>query len=661
MALSATAWRSHVRRLLVLSRGVDLGGLQGVLIHAEAEVEDARIHLHGFRILRQVLAACQLTLDELLCRAMPAQHLGLLRGECGYGPAAEQQVVVRDASAARQDSRCGVIGRIAVEVAARAVLTSRDRRHLELQVQVVAPAVDREGDAHGQLHVHDATRPQARRLVGQLSLAVVCDGGTFANLEDAKFRQDRLAIHQDAAAVRALDGLHFDLVAVQEGAGDHNLLRRGQTVGVLRAHVAALDLNGTAVHDPVFAVSVEAGPGTIEGNQVRVTPEKTRLALRRRRRRRHDGCPRSRNESVFHYHWRRGRWCLKAQEGDSHDRHEQEADDGTRQIAALVGDQHGQIARAATHVLVGRLSNPIATARADIGQGPTGGHLTHAASCVAPVHAAGCRHGACAPHMRATGHVRATDVAATHACAPREAAAAATAAPSTKPAAQEVPCRWRHCRLIQWVPCRSGQVLRRRAQILLRIRHQLGHPQRVLVPHELGVGDQPDVLRARPHDVDDVHVGQHPDERPREDEGVRETADEGGALLLERGIDDHVAHRVGGENPHREDARDHESPGGVMEEQPDVALDAVEGPNAASDHGRDAHEGPGGRKDLHLRWEDQAECPERLARRAHCDEQDLPEERDCAGRLHARQQGGEPQKGLGRLQLHLAEPPSRVR
>mmetsp|Transcript_135479 Transcript_135479/g.432360 ORF Transcript_135479/g.432360 Transcript_135479/m.432360 type:complete len:284 (+) Transcript_135479:419-1270(+) len=283
MSLSATAWRSHVRRLLVPRRGVVLGGLQGVLIHAEAEVEDARIHLHGFRILRQVLAACQLTLDELLCRAMPAQHLGLLRGECGYGPAAEQQVVVRDASAARQDSRCGVIGRIAVEVAARAVLTSRDLRHLELQVQVVAPAEDREGDAHWQVHVHDAARPLARRPVRQLADSVISDCGHIAHLVGAEFQQHGLAIHQYVAPVSMLHRLYLDGVPLQERAAHHDLLGRGQAECEGRAHVAALDLHLVVLHNPKLAVAVKARPSTIEGGNVGIAPEHALLAWRRRK------------------------------------------------------------------------------------------------------------------------------------------------------------------------------------------------------------------------------------------------------------------------------------------------------------------------------------------------------------------------------------------
>mmetsp|Transcript_4563 Transcript_4563/g.13813 ORF Transcript_4563/g.13813 Transcript_4563/m.13813 type:complete len:270 (-) Transcript_4563:365-1174(-) len=265
----------------------------------------------------------------------------------------EKQVLIGDAAAPAQDSSCGVIGGVAVEVTAGAVLALCQRRHFELQVQVIAPTVDREGDVLGQLHVHDAAFPLARCLVRQLADAVVRDGGPIAHLEGAKAREHRLAIHQNVPAVRMLHGLHLDLVAVQEVASNHNLLRRGKTVGVHRSHEAALDLHILAVHDPILSVSVEAGPGFIKGHQVRVAPEVARLAPGRRWRR-----PRLRR-------WRRrgqrdsgGTRGRHAQEGSScgnHDKREEGDHNTDRKVVALARDGDGQVAGTWTHVLVGRL------------------------------------------------------------------------------------------------------------------------------------------------------------------------------------------------------------------------------------------------------------------------------------------------------------------
>mmetsp|Transcript_26272 Transcript_26272/g.66567 ORF Transcript_26272/g.66567 Transcript_26272/m.66567 type:complete len:273 (+) Transcript_26272:477-1295(+) len=268
----------------------------------------------------------------------------------------EKQILIGDAAAPAQNGICGVIGGVAVEVTAGAVLALCQRRHFELQVQVIAPTVDREGDVMGQLHVHDAAFPLARCLVRQLADAVVRDAGPIAHLEGAKAREHRLAIHQNVPAVRMLHGLHLDLVAVQEVASNHNLLRRGKTVGVHRSHEAALDLHILALHDPILSVSVEAGPGCIKGNQVRVAPEVACLALGRRwrrqwlhRRRRRaqpnglDGGTRGRK------HTQEGSSCAK------HDNREEGDHNTDRKVVALARDGDGQVAATWTHVLVGRL------------------------------------------------------------------------------------------------------------------------------------------------------------------------------------------------------------------------------------------------------------------------------------------------------------------
>mmetsp|Transcript_172010 Transcript_172010/g.551339 ORF Transcript_172010/g.551339 Transcript_172010/m.551339 type:complete len:684 (-) Transcript_172010:275-2326(-) len=170
----------------------------------------------------------------------------------------------------------GVVLRVAVEVAAGAVLAARNRGHRELQVDVVRPAEDRDVDVKRQIDVDHVACELAGRLVHEIANVIVCYCGVVPHLDRrAQLRTHLIAVNDDRAPI--LHGLHLDGVPADEGAADGDLVGGGQVVGVLSALVAALDLHRGVLDDPILTVAVVARVGTVERDDVRVAPEDARL------------------------------------------------------------------------------------------------------------------------------------------------------------------------------------------------------------------------------------------------------------------------------------------------------------------------------------------------------------------------------------------------
>jgi len=250
---------------------VGLGRPQGVLIHAEALVEQARHQVDlGGTHAKRLLAKSSAVILRLL-RACVRQHLCHFGREHELRVAVEEQVPGSDASTdAREDCVRSVIRRIAVEVAAGAVLATCQRRHSDLQVHVVRPPVHVHLNIPGQVHVHNFPLPYACRLIDELAIAIVRDSRT-AHLDGrAKGSQCWHAIDNNGAV---LNIWNLDSVPLNEGAGNHDLVRGSQAEGVLCAHIASLDFHLVALHNPIFAVSVEGWPSPVKSDDVRIAPE----------------------------------------------------------------------------------------------------------------------------------------------------------------------------------------------------------------------------------------------------------------------------------------------------------------------------------------------------------------------------------------------------
>mmetsp|Transcript_84394 Transcript_84394/g.272791 ORF Transcript_84394/g.272791 Transcript_84394/m.272791 type:complete len:245 (-) Transcript_84394:65-799(-) len=152
-------------------------------------------------------------------------------------------------------------------------------------------------------------------------------------------------------------------MVTNEGTTHCDLLRRCQPEGVLCAHEAALDLHQIIPNNPILAISVEARPSPIEGDDVRVTPENTLLRLWLRVYYGLHGCGR----------------CGGRHEKHGHDPQHKEGDQGeARHEVTLRGRHDREVPPAAANELVGRLSDPVSMTITDQGHGPSADLLTTA-------------------------------------------------------------------------------------------------------------------------------------------------------------------------------------------------------------------------------------------------------------------------------------------
>mmetsp|Transcript_25401 Transcript_25401/g.55261 ORF Transcript_25401/g.55261 Transcript_25401/m.55261 type:complete len:217 (+) Transcript_25401:910-1560(+) len=149
--------------------------------------------------------------------------------------------------------------------------------------------------------------------------------------------------------------LNHDGVALQERPCNVDFLSGGKSVGVLCAAISALNVDILVLDDPVVAITVERRASTVEGNQVRVSPECAGL-LHHRCRRRDD----------FGRVGGGGCQCANQQPDEESQQGQQQQDaHGTPTPSlALLGDE-GHITLANTNISVCCLSDPLATTRAD--------------------------------------------------------------------------------------------------------------------------------------------------------------------------------------------------------------------------------------------------------------------------------------------------------
>mmetsp|Transcript_172022 Transcript_172022/g.551404 ORF Transcript_172022/g.551404 Transcript_172022/m.551404 type:complete len:253 (-) Transcript_172022:190-948(-) len=182
-----------------------------------------------------------------------------------------------------------------------------------------------------------------------------------------------------------LGGLDLDNVAVQERATHDDLLRGGQAIGPLRAHVTALDGYLVTLDDPEFPVAVEARACAIERDDVGIAPEGASL-------RPNWSCARGRGRNMATLHNSCARRSRPQDDGKHyhHKQHYEGADE--RHVVLLCVRDGREVAGTCANILVCRLSDPITGSASDIGQLTCGSrsaaHATHLAHSVGAADAA---------------------------------------------------------------------------------------------------------------------------------------------------------------------------------------------------------------------------------------------------------------------------------
>mmetsp|Transcript_113062 Transcript_113062/g.359244 ORF Transcript_113062/g.359244 Transcript_113062/m.359244 type:complete len:207 (+) Transcript_113062:719-1339(+) len=171
-------------------------------------------------------------------------------------------------------------------------------------------------------------------------------------------------------------------MALQEIAAYGDLVGRGQAVRVLRAHVAALDLDPLALHDPKFAVAVKARARPVKALDVRIAPEHARPAPGRGR-----GPGRPRRPEAGRLHGRGGRGDGPEEDHADHDGQQASGPSEVKWQKAPFRRHDGKITGSVANVLVRRLKLPIPMTRTDEGQLAVVLPITDSARCARNPHA----------------------------------------------------------------------------------------------------------------------------------------------------------------------------------------------------------------------------------------------------------------------------------
>mmetsp|Transcript_44928 Transcript_44928/g.116804 ORF Transcript_44928/g.116804 Transcript_44928/m.116804 type:complete len:350 (+) Transcript_44928:287-1336(+) len=289
------------RRLTQCIWAAIIGVFLRKLVSAEANVDDT---FHG---------------GHAVGRARLAGRSGLLQGVvwavCDIGVAQragdpglvlEEQLLLGNPvfAHALPDGRPAVVGRIAIEIAAVAVLAPlrghRDPRVDVVPLRVLGPPVDLKRHPQRQFNVEHFHRLSLAAVLQDSALAVILDADRRVRAEElvGERGQHRLPVPRRLAGAYP-EHVRGAALVDEERAADGDLLRHAEAVGDRGRQVPRLDEDCLAPDEPEFARLVETHPlgnmrsvlvggrqARVEGLNVRVPVDAAR-ALRPRHR--HDG------------------------------------------------------------------------------------------------------------------------------------------------------------------------------------------------------------------------------------------------------------------------------------------------------------------------------------------------------------------------------------
>mmetsp|Transcript_68003 Transcript_68003/g.195201 ORF Transcript_68003/g.195201 Transcript_68003/m.195201 type:complete len:241 (-) Transcript_68003:459-1181(-) len=219
-----------------------------------------------------MLAACQEILSSTIC----AQHVFHLRGEHDSCTVLEEHLALPDTDTNTfEDSLRGVVGGVAVEVAADAVLASGRRGHGDSDIQVVGPSHDLQVPS-GEVGMHDFLLERALCIVDEFALVIVRQFDLTASARGWELLQDGLAVACDLAG---LQGPDREFVTAHESAAQHDRVGGGQAPRVGRREEAGLDGHQRALDQPVLTLGVEVREAAVESLKVRIAPQQAVLGL----------------------------------------------------------------------------------------------------------------------------------------------------------------------------------------------------------------------------------------------------------------------------------------------------------------------------------------------------------------------------------------------
>mmetsp|Transcript_6747 Transcript_6747/g.21771 ORF Transcript_6747/g.21771 Transcript_6747/m.21771 type:complete len:242 (-) Transcript_6747:1071-1796(-) len=216
----AAGWHAGLAGLVALRMPVRNAVLRRILLAGEADIEDARVQDvrkgHGVGLGAQPL------------RLRPDPSLTVLQTELahclglnGHRRRKEGRVRWHPRAHALPDQLLRVVQRVAVEVAAVAVLAARLLGHGDGRIEVPGPAVHRHEDVLGQVRRDGFQGVASLCPVNQVPLV----GSVEAHVDEAADEelravalQDRAAVPSDLAAV--VHGLHDQRVPPQELSPD---------------------------------------------------------------------------------------------------------------------------------------------------------------------------------------------------------------------------------------------------------------------------------------------------------------------------------------------------------------------------------------------------------------------------------------------------------
>mmetsp|Transcript_10260 Transcript_10260/g.30466 ORF Transcript_10260/g.30466 Transcript_10260/m.30466 type:complete len:435 (-) Transcript_10260:717-2021(-) len=255
-------------------------GLLGELLTSETNIEDAAFH----EVLRRLAAGLRRG-DRASFLSTPANFVGAIAQGAlvvittGRWRLTEQTLIRSHlVTVPLLDRLHSVITAVAIEVAAMAVLPAGLRARGDHRVDVVAPAIDCEPDAVGELGVKC---PQGRMLQAHLCAGVprVKVGRDQPRRLEVRWHvlQYRLAVPRYLTG----HGLDHQHVPCEEGPPDGDRPHRGGAAARTR-HVPPLDADVSALQEPIVAgveeddVGAAAVPlqlAVVENVDVRVAPD----------------------------------------------------------------------------------------------------------------------------------------------------------------------------------------------------------------------------------------------------------------------------------------------------------------------------------------------------------------------------------------------------
>mmetsp|Transcript_47503 Transcript_47503/g.101611 ORF Transcript_47503/g.101611 Transcript_47503/m.101611 type:complete len:299 (+) Transcript_47503:1278-2174(+) len=246
---------------------------------------------------------------------------------------------------------------------------------MDLQIHVVGPTENRDVDTHRKRNVHHVPVELTGSLIHQGSLVVVGKGHQVADPGGAA-DLGALWVSVDGDLAVVLHGLHDDDMIVDERSADGNGVGCSQTISVFGSDVTALNMDLVVLNDPIIAISIEGGAGSIESHQVGISPEDAPPHLQGRGGRsrrcgnhrchsgRCGGGGRDEDRSIR----RSGGDVDNNEEGDQGQQSQDQSDAESKPTEApSLGDCVKNVSLSSTDILVGRDGDPVAATISHVG------------------------------------------------------------------------------------------------------------------------------------------------------------------------------------------------------------------------------------------------------------------------------------------------------